>query len=134
MDDILLPAALASVVRRHGRASQDVVPKPFRVIDIVSNRVPKLRRVLPFVNQAGLLASKQFRDVNGGLHQITVAAHGVGHVENALRQLLAGRRLATPFRAFNENGASPSQFPRQNIVKYAFPIIFLNFHGESISY
>ena len=76
------------------------------MIHTMTNRIPKTRRILPFINKPWMLAFKQTTDFRLRNHQVLIAPLRITHVKNAFRHPFASRCLATPFRPFNNDSAN----------------------------
>ena len=87
-----------------------------RVVHVKPNRIPELRRILPFIDQPRLRPPHQFGYVDSRLREITVASYRIRHVQNAFCMLFACRSLATPFRTFHKDSTCPGKLPFQNSI------------------
>ena len=129
VDDVLRRALAPLVAGRNGRARQDEVPPTFGVVDMVADGIPELRGHLPFVDQAGRVALEQLLDVRRGQRQIAFPRVGVRHVEGALRDPFAGRRLAAPLRPLDKDRARSGQLADEQGVRNASSVVFRCFHA-----
>ena len=80
------------------------------MINCKANRIPELRSNLPFVQQSRLRTFKKSARLE--VSNLEIAHQGilVGHVKDALGNLLSGCRLTTPLWTFYQNSTLASQF------------------------
>ena len=92
-------------LRGNGRAGQDEQPLRAGAVDRMPNRVPERRRDLPFVDETGLVPLQETARPDGRQFEVLGEPIRLVQIQDALRRLFRGRRLAAPFQPFDEDGA-----------------------------
>ena len=96
------------------------------MIHIITNSIPELRRILPFIDESRPRACHQFCDVELGHLEILRAALGIVHIQDAFRQLFACSSLPTPFWPLQKNCSHTGQLFCKDSITNSAKIIF---HG-----
>ena len=103
---------------------ENILTKSVIVIDMITNGIPYLRRILPFINKPRLIAGKEFPCVCLRQLKISLPLLGISHINNTLCELFACGCFPTPFRPLKENGTDTCQLAPHNIVNYSVKIHF----------
>ena len=64
----------------HGASCQKKTAIAIGMIDIISYRIPKLRRILPLINQTRLITFHEFGDIHICHLQVELTLLGICHI------------------------------------------------------
>ena len=104
-------------IRRNSTSSQDKLPVRIGMIHGISNGIPKLRHLLPLINEPRPTTLQQILNVNLRRAKILLVRFRICHIKDTLGNLLTCRRLSTPLRTFYQNCTNPSQLPSQQLIR-----------------